>query len=176
MHRDSLKWMKKLLSEIPNRKEKSVCDVGSYDKNGSYVEIVKELGFLSYFGIDIREGKNVDLVVPESGNWFEVVGRKFDVVISGQVAEHVKRPWLWIKQVRSITASRGFVVIIAPFMFEIHEYPIDCWRFCPDGMRVILEEGGFEVCKVGLGDARVEFKKETISIKKDCFGVGKCCT
>ncbi|GAG98993.1 unnamed protein product, partial [marine sediment metagenome] len=62
---------------------------------------------------------------------------KFDVVISGQTIEHVKQPWEWVK---SLTRYyRKYICIIAPNTCEEHKYPIDTFRFLPDGIRELFE-------------------------------------
>ena len=159
MHDNSRVLMRRLLEgHVTDAPGKSVVDVGSRDTNGSYRDLIVRASFARYTGIDICDGKNVDIVVPERGLWDTV--QPADVVISGQCVEHVRRPWRWIKQVESITTAGGVVIIVGPWIWHIHRHPIDCWRILPDGMTALLEEGQFEVIDVG-------------TYENDCYGVGR---
>jgi SAM-dependent methyltransferase len=75
----------------------------------------------------------------------------YDIVLSGQVMEHVKKIWAWAEELNRITRPGGLLILICPISWEYHEVPVDCWRIYPDGMRSLMEETGFEVleCKYG---------------------------
>ena len=130
-------------------------DVGSQDVNGTYRAIAAPFG--AYVGLDVAPGPNVDVVVPEEGAW---PLEPAPLAISGQCLEHVRHPWVWIRQIRGIVIGSGTVILIAPHTFPEHRYPLDCRRIFPDGMRALLEWGGFEVVDVGKSSC-------------DCFGVGR---
>ncbi|TXH09242.1 MAG: methyltransferase type 11, partial [Hyphomicrobiaceae bacterium] len=66
---------------------RTMYDVGSFDVNGNYRSIV-EAAQWRYVGLDISEGPNVDVVIPEKDSWLEHVGdERADLVISGQCME-----------------------------------------------------------------------------------------
>jgi SAM-dependent methyltransferase len=75
----------------------------------------------------------------------------FDVVIAGQVAEHVRRLWVWMIELARVTKPGGKVVIISPISWGYHEAPVDCWRIYPEGMRALCGDAGLEVlvCETG---------------------------
>ncbi len=99
-----------------------------------------------YLGMDLEPGRNVDIVGYENIPTFP-----FDVVISGQVIEHVKQPWEWLK---SLTIYyKKYICIIAPSVCNEHRYPIDTFRFLPDGIRELFEWAGIrevEILKYGI--------------------------
>lgn len=70
---------------------------------------------------------------------------QFDVVLSGQVIEHVRRVWVWMAELARICRPGGYVITIGPLSWPFHEAPVDCWRIYPDGMRALCEEAGLEV-------------------------------
>ncbi|HEX6811149.1 MAG TPA: methyltransferase domain-containing protein [Planctomycetota bacterium] len=74
--------------------------------------------------------------IPESG---------YDVVVSGQVMEHVRKPWLWMRELARVCRTGGHVVTISPVSWPYHEAPVDCWRAYPEGMRALYEDAGLEV-------------------------------
>jgi SAM-dependent methyltransferase len=69
----------------------------------------------------------------------------FDIVVSGQVIEHVRKPWIWMKELARVCAPDGVVVTVNPVSWPYHEAPIDCWRIYPEGMRALCEEAGLNV-------------------------------
>lgn len=151
MHQNSLKLMTyfrdKYLTE-----GNTILDVGSMNINGCY----KGLFYLKYpyTGMDIEPGRNVDIV------GFENIKEIYDVVISGQTMEHVKRPWDWLKGLTQYT--RSFICIIAPNTWPEHRYPLDTYRYFPDGMRDLFEYASIhelEIFKsfndtIGIGDVK----------------------
>ena len=129
--------------------------MGSKNVNGCYHAYWSRW---EYLGVDIETGDNVDKVVPESGDWD--LGRQFDVVISGQCLEHVRRPWVLAETIGKHLKAGGLLFLCAPFKIEIHNHPIDCWRFCPDGMKELVRLAGCEVLESKLSS-------------NDCYAIGK---
>lgn len=74
---------------VDDETKKSVIDIGSYDVNGNYKVLFEPEH--NYVGLGIREGPNVDIVVGEDSYWSPA--GKYDVIISGQCLEHVRKPW-----------------------------------------------------------------------------------
>ena len=119
----------------------SVGDVGSYDVNGSLRPVFSEY---VYTGLDVVSGPNVDVVLPDSYAWLGV--KQFDVVVSANTAEHVKRVWDWTRSLASILRPGGLLWMhSAGLSIGYHENPVDCWRMYPEGMRALLEYAGLEV-------------------------------
>lgn len=138
MHPEAYIEMRKLLERAPG--DAAHClDVGSLDVNGNYRKMVLSMGW-TCLGLDIREGKNVDVVAPAYEYPFE--DGEFDVVISGSTMEHVLKPWLWIRELARVTRRGGLVAILTHHTFPFHEYPVDTFRYFPDGMKSIFDEAG----------------------------------
>ncbi|HVE50491.1 MAG TPA: methyltransferase domain-containing protein [Casimicrobiaceae bacterium] len=158
MHRNSLDHMRSLVERYldPARKL-SIGDVGSYDYNGSYREIFRKDAW-AYTGIDLDKGPNVDVVL-ESPYKFPFPDAHFDVVISGQAFEHIKFFWLtWMEMVRTLKPG-GFIFLIAPSRGPEHRYPVDCWRFLPDGYRALAEYAGIETLEADADWAAYPFAR-----------------
>ena len=62
--------------------------------------------------------------------------------------EHVRHPWRWLPEVARICRTGGLVYVCTPNTIEFHEYPIDCWRAWPDGLRALFEDAGLEIVDV----------------------------
>ena len=167
MHDTSYELMRVLLAthvgEIGNC---AVLDVGSRIVDGqrkSYRDLFPPT--TNYTGLDIEKGKNVDVVVPTL-QWVGLVDR-FDLVISGQVIEHVEYPWQWLLQISMSLHLEGMAIIIGPSAGPEHRCPVDCWRVLPDGFRSIARYAGLQVVKCGYGFDVIN----STSQWKDAYGV-----
>lgn len=143
MHKNSLKLMEAFLKTLPEGL--SVLDIGSrvvegQEKLGSYRQFWKG----EYVGVDTEAGINVDVVLID-GYKLPFIDESFEVVISGQTLEHVKFPWLWIMEVSRVLKKGGMCCIIAPAKIKEHKFPIDTYRYYPDGMRALAEWANLEV-------------------------------
>lgn len=74
---------------------------------------------------------------------------QYDVVMSAQVIEHVRKPWVWMKELVRVCKVGGKVITINPVSWPYHEAPIDCWRAFPEGMKALYEDSNLKVllCK-----------------------------
>jgi len=71
-------------NKFPNYFEnKKVLEVGSLDINGSMRSFFSNC---DYLGIDVGEGKGVDLVIP--GQEYDAIDESYDVCTSGECFEH----------------------------------------------------------------------------------------
>jgi SAM-dependent methyltransferase len=73
---------------------------------------------------------------------FAIPDDTFDIVLSGQVIEHVRKIWVWTKELSRVCKKNGKVITIAPASWSYHEAPVDCWRIYPEGMSALYEEAG----------------------------------
>src|SRR5262245_45744626 len=152
MHATALSDMEVLLSRAP-RAAKTVLDVGARDVNGTYRPLCLAYGW-HYTGLDICDGPNVDAVPPPDAFPFD--DNTFDVVISGSTMEHVEKPWLWIPELARVLKPGGLLAVLTHWSFPLHCYPVDTYRFMPDGMKVLFDEAGclveYEIAMVNEQD------------------------
>jgi SAM-dependent methyltransferase len=76
---------------------------------------------------------------------FPIPDNTYDVVVSGQVIEHVRKIWVWMKEVARVCKVGGVVITVNPVSWPYHEAPVDCWRMYPEGMRALYEDASLEV-------------------------------
>ena len=76
---------------------------------------------------------------------FPIPSNQFDVVVSAQVIEHVRKTWVWLSEVARVCKPGGYVITVNPVTWGYHEAPIDCWRIYAEGMRALYDEAGLEV-------------------------------
>jgi len=154
MHENSYKVMIDLLRRVAKPGFRAL-DIGSLDVNGSYRAMVEKFGVI-YHGLDAAPGQNVDVV----GSAYSLPYRTgdFDLVMSGQVLEHLELPLVAVEEMKRVCRAGGWVLLVAPYSCPEHRFPVDCWRFLPDGLRFLL--AGFESRDAGI-------------VHPDCFGLGR---
>jgi SAM-dependent methyltransferase len=124
-----------------------ILDLGSLDVNGSYREYF-EISPWRYRGLDTAAGKNVDIVLQDPYNWREIRPGSADVVVSGQAFEHIEFFWLTMLEIARVLKPEGLCCLIAPSGGSEHRYPVDCWRFYPDGFTALARFASLEILEV----------------------------
>ena len=76
---------------------------------------------------------------------FPIDSESYDLVLSGQVIEHVRKIWVWLQEVARVVKPGGLVITINPVSWPYHEAPVDCWRIYPEGMRALYDDAGLDV-------------------------------
>jgi SAM-dependent methyltransferase len=146
MHESSMDKMRLFRKKHLQGKEETplnIVDLGSLDVVGNftYKEIFDSPNW-TYTGVDMAEGNNVDIVLKNPYAWREIKSNSVDVFISGQAFEHVEYVWILMLEVFRVLKPGGICCIIAPAGGFEHRYPVDCWRFYPDGMKALAKFSG----------------------------------
>ena len=152
MHLSSYNNMKKFIAGYLASEEDAplrIADIGSQDVDlvGNYRSLFTSPSW-QYCGVDMSPGANVDVVLSDPYHWKELDSNTFDVVISGQALEHIEFFWLAMLEIHRILKPGGICCLIAPSRGPEHRYPVDCWRFYPDGFRALARYGGLQVLEV----------------------------
>jgi SAM-dependent methyltransferase len=86
------------------------------------------------------------------------------VVISGQCLEHVEEPWNLVTEFHRVCRPGGLCFCIAPWNLPEHRFPVDCYRYLPDGMRHLFTKvAKFDEIRCGHGG----------NLSEDCWFLGK---
>ncbi len=64
------------------------------------------------------------------------------------VLEHVQRPYLAVKEIHRVLKPGAPIWFHVPFVFNVHAYPSDYFRYSHHGLRQILEDAGFRDIEV----------------------------
>lgn len=142
MHTNSLLLFNKYASSFfkPNMK---VLEIGPDGFPSGYARAINDPS-ITWETLDIYE--SAKLTYPSSDLYsFNIPNESYDIVLSGQVIEHVKKPWLWMPELARVTRPCGYVITINPLSWVYHRAPVDCWRIYPDGMIALYEEAGMSV-------------------------------
>jgi SAM-dependent methyltransferase len=86
-----------------------------------------------YTGTDVREGNNIDVVM-EKPYKIPLKSRSFDVVLSGQVFEHIPFFWASLLEIARVMKPEAYFFMTVPSRGHVHS-TYDCWRVYPDGLR-----------------------------------------
>jgi SAM-dependent methyltransferase len=143
-----MQWFKNYYVNNFNKKQIiTVLDVGSQCVPGqieTYKKIFNEPPF-KYVGLDMIEGHNVDIPVKHAYQWDEMPDNFCDVLISGQMFEHVEFPWFTICEMARVLKPNGIICIIAPSMAGLHRYPVNCQNYFSDGLIALARYAGLNV-------------------------------
>jgi SAM-dependent methyltransferase len=129
VHQSSLDKMlafKKKYLEGRENEPLLILDLGSCDVNGSY---------RGYFEVSCYY-------------WREIKSGSADVVVSGQAFEHIEFFWLTMLEIARVLKPEGICCLIAPSGGPEHRYPVDCWRYYPDGFAALARFASLEVSEI----------------------------
>jgi len=154
MHDSSLRNMRRFFDNYLTEGA-NILDVGSkkYGDHSTYRDVLPPVRGVKYMGLDIEDGENVDITVSDIYHWSEIPDGTYDVVISGQTFEHASFFWMTFQEMVRVTKLRGKICVIAPSKGGIHRYPVDCWRFYPDGMKALASYANVELLESHIDPA-----------------------
>lgn len=152
--------------------------IGKRFWHSPYFKSATARGWSHYFCDYQNFGDDQPQYIPQHGEYEIGIGPDtFDAVISQQTLEHVRKPWLLVKEFARVTKPGGLVVMVVPATWGVHKNPWDCWRIYPDGMRSLIQDAGCEEVLI-----RMEHIKDTPEERAcqwgnvpvhDVIGIGK---
>ncbi len=154
MHTSAHQEMRRCIDGyMPRNRHYTVLDFGAFTR--------ERLGDMTHrtlladrdcevIGVDIRAGCNVDLVMAQPYR-LPMRANSVDIVLAGQVFEHVPFFWASMLEIARVLKPRGFVFVTVPSRGHVHT-ELDCWRYYPDGMRAMAAFAGLR-----LREARTDF-------------------
>lgn len=101
----------------------------------------------SYFGVDVMDEGGADALIVPGERW-PLEDASFDAVLCTQVLEHDSDPGHTLAEIRRVLKPGGRLVSSVPFAYNEHAMPHDYRRFSANGLRLLLEDAGFEVGEV----------------------------
>ena len=104
----------------------------SYDRRHWYANVT---------GIDFQAGEGVD-VVHDIQHYIVINGgvKMFDHIDCCSVLEHVENPWRAALNLQRVLKKGGTILLSVPFVWRVHGYPDDYWRFTKSGIKSIFDE------------------------------------
>ena len=136
-----------------------VLEIGPDGRPSSYRRIISDPS-ISWDTVDVQ--KSPSLTYWASSEYeFPIPSDSYDIVLSGGVIEHVRKVWVWIREVARVCKTGGLVITVAPASWPYHEAPIDCWRLYPEAMKALYDWAALDVqlCECGsLEDVGSNFR------------------
>ena len=122
-----------------------VLEIGPDAVPSTYQRAVGDTS-IAWHTIDLQ--KDPSLTYCASSEYeFPLESGTYDIVLSGQVIEHVRQIWVWIRELARVCKEGGLVVTVNPVSWPYHDSPgvPDCWRAFPEGMRTLYEYASLRV-------------------------------
>lgn len=88
-------------------------------------------------GVDMQAGAGVDYVLDLEDPLPPGMGL-FAHIECISVLEHSRRPWLMAANIERLLIPGGTLHVQAPFVWRVHGYPGDYWRYTIDGIRELF--------------------------------------
>ena len=137
-----------------------VLEIGPDGFPSSYRNLV-QVENLQWDTLDIYESPKLTYSKSPLYN-FDIPDNTYDVVLSGQVIEHVARIWRWMPEVARVTKPGGLVITLNPVSWPYHEAPIDCWRIYPEGMKALSEDAGLQIVESFFGSLELPSRPDAL--------------
>jgi SAM-dependent methyltransferase len=90
----------------------------------------------------------------------------YDLIICTQVLEHVRHPGVVCKELFRMLKAGGHLLITVPQGQEMHDLPNHYFNYTYYGIRLVLEEAGFEIVKIEPQGGH--FRKLGIELQGTC--------
>jgi len=116
-----------------------VLEVGSkdYGSTASFRDFYRQS---EYVGLDMSEGKGVDVVIDLTHSTGILAENHFALAICCSVLEHVQRPWLFAPNLTRLIRPGGKLYMSVPWVWRYHAYPDDYFRFSHRGVMTLFDE------------------------------------
>ena len=114
-----------------------------------------------YVGLDL-EGDGATVLQGDITNCPQLASGSFDAVISVDVLEHVREPWLAAPEIIRLLRPGGFTYHSTLFSWRYQPSPVDYWRFTPDALMFLFKD---------LRVMRSEF--DTVERRRNLIGKGR---
>lgn len=89
-------------------------------------------------GMDVAEGPGVNVVGDAHDLPFE--DEAFEQILCAAVLEHLHTPTRAVAEMARVLKPEGRVVLSIPFLFPVHEAPIDFQRFTEFGLKNLFQQ------------------------------------
>lgn len=120
-----------------------VLEIGSkdYGNTSDFRPMFAEQGYL---GVDQFPGEGVDRVCDLTAD-FDTVAQQlgqdaFSAVICLSVLEHCGDPFAMARNISRLVKPGGTLFLSVPWVWSIHGYPDDYWRFTPSAVKLLFPD------------------------------------
>lgn len=101
--------------------------------------------FPSKVGLDVEEHESVDVVGDAHDLPFD--DHAFEQILCSEVLEHLHTPTRAVAEMARVLQPGGKLVLTLPFVYPLHEAPVDYQRFTEYGLRKLFQDA-FEITAI----------------------------
>jgi SAM-dependent methyltransferase len=166
MHISAMTAMDDCLAKYLSKDKKyRVLDFGSFVNRGQTLNhrLLLRRYRCTVVGVDIQAGNNVDRQMTKPYR-IPVRSRSQDVVLSGQVFEHIPFPFASVLEIARVLKRGGYFFMTVPSRGHRHS-TYDLWRFYPDSMRAFALFADLE-----LVEAHTDFPPRVPESRRHDYG------
>jgi len=116
----------------------NVIEFGSLEPTTPIIRMLKKWG--KDFEIDVKARVGRPFPQDDLTEPLDYPHASFDVVIADQVLEHVTDIKEAVFNLEELVRPGGFLILAMPFLYPIHDCPIDVTRLTPHGMKLLLTD------------------------------------
>ena len=122
--------VKAKLLALANPREKYTLVVGSrlYPTSEDWRDL-----YDNAVGIDLQDGESVD-IVHDLNSPLQGYEGEFEHVHCCSVMEHTTHPWIVAENITRLMQPGATLFLTVPFVWRVHNYPGDYYRFTRDGV------------------------------------------
>jgi SAM-dependent methyltransferase len=136
---------RRFMADVNAMPSARLLEVGSRARSGN----IYTAGFrndVSYTGVDIQLGPNVDVVADAHELSSKFPGESFDAMFSVSVFEHLAMPWKAVLEANKVLRTGGLMFVATHPTWPPHDQPWDFYRYSKYGLSVLFNKTtGFEV-------------------------------
>jgi SAM-dependent methyltransferase len=146
LHQSAMNRMNESIEKYMSKdKHYEVLDFGSFINKG---QVLNHRSLLTNYdckitGVDIQAGENVDIQMTKPYT-IPLPSNSQDIVVSGQVFEHIPFPWASILEIARVLKPKGYLFMTVPSRGH-HHSTYDCWRYYPDSMRALAAQADLKL-------------------------------
>jgi SAM-dependent methyltransferase len=101
---------------------------------------------VDWYGSDVQgDGGRVVPLDFDSDGPSDLDGRKFASVLCLNVIEHTFDPVRVMDRALSLVTPGGTLMVVTPTIWELHYFPLDCWRMNPGFLREYAKRRAMEM-------------------------------
>ena len=123
----------------------------------NYIKELNGMGFREIIGIDILEGKGVDIqadICDANESDLAEYANNFNTIFCMQMLYAVKNPFAAAENIQRLLKDSGVLIFSDVFTHRVNRIPTDYWRFTYDAQKILFNQIKFFEDRTKIGITR----------------------